>query len=258
MANLPSRVGHGFRDDRLSCGRSLLDRVLLTDVRTCLNLGRRAVETTELLVAKFPGVAITNVTEIEDVFAMAGLEPDCDIPAANVSARKNVASSADLIFSNGGLQWVSELRSVLSGLVSQLNHGGCLAIQVPDTVYEPVFELERAIASEQPWSDRLKQVIVRRAPLAPIEQFFGWLSAKLNPVEIWESVYLRRLDGFAAIVDWMLETDLSSFLDPLDDNERVRFLARYQTELAATLSIEGDGTVLLRDRRLFVVGQKTD
>ena len=53
----------------------------------------------------------------------------------------------------------------------------------------------------------------------------------------------------------MKGTGLRPFLDPLDEEHRIEFLARYEAAISEAYP-EGDGTVLLPFPRLFFVASR--
>jgi trans-aconitate 2-methyltransferase len=56
------------------------------------------------------------------------------------------------------------------------------------------------------------------------------------------------------IVSWLMTTGLRPWLDPLPEDERAAYLARYRELLRGAYPEQADGTVLLRFPRLFIVG----
>jgi trans-aconitate 2-methyltransferase len=56
-----------------------------------------------------------------------------------------------------------------------------------------------------------------------------------------------------AIVEWFKGSGLRPFLEPLEENEREAYLARYTTALKSAYPSQPDGTVLLPFPRLFIV-----
>jgi trans-aconitate 2-methyltransferase len=56
------------------------------------------------------------------------------------------------------------------------------------------------------------------------------------------------------IVSWLMSTGLRPWLDPLPEDERASYLARYRALLEEAYPAQPDGTVLLRFPRLFIAG----
>jgi trans-aconitate 2-methyltransferase len=68
---------------------------------------------------------------------------------------------------------------------------------------------------------------------------------------------IHPLGHASEIVEWMKGSGLRPFLSPLDQNERRRFLEKYEAEIIAAYPPQADGKVLLRFPTLFVVAQRT-
>ncbi len=161
----------------------------------------------------------------------------------------------DLICSNGSLEMVSSLPTLLPMLVNSVAAGGRLAVEFPNDLYEPSRALMRMIAAEGPWAKTLLPIAKTRPFNETMEGLYALLSPICAVVDIWEATYLHEMAGVAAIVEWMETTSLAPFLEPLGEADRREFLDRYAAGLHEAYPTLPDGRVLLRSRRLFVVAQ---
>jgi trans-aconitate 2-methyltransferase len=183
--------------------------------------------------------------------------PDAEIVSLDAScAERAHRNELDLIFLNGDLDLLPSLRELLPVLVTRLSFGGCLAVQIPDNLYEPNRVLLRMVAADGPWATKLLPVAKTRPFNEMMEGLYALLSPTCASVDIWETTYLYALDGVSAIVDLMKATSLAPFLRPLDETSRGRFLDRYATELARSYRAQPDGKVLLRFPRIFVLARR--
>ena len=242
-----------FEDERTRPAADLLARVPLGDPGHVVDLGCGPGNSTQLLARRFPQARVTGLDRSPDMIAKARARlPEVRFEEADVGAWEPQAP-VDLLFANAVLQWLPDHAALFPRLAASLTPGGCLAVQMPDTLGEPVHGLAREIAASGPWADKLARAGEARAAIASFEDTYAWLCATCSHVDIWQTVYVHPLDGAEAIVAWIKSTGLRPFLDPLDADEQTAFLARYTAAVADAYPRQPDGRTLLRFPRRFIV-----
>jgi trans-aconitate 2-methyltransferase len=127
---------------------------------------------------------------------------------------------------------------------------------MPNNTHELSHAAMRMVAADGPWASRLLPVAKSIMVLGPLEEYYNLLAPLCSTIDIWQTVYVHPLDGPDGVVEWFEGSGLRPFLDLLDANERVEFLARYRGRLAQAYPRQPDGKVLLRYPRLFFALQK--
>ena len=85
--------------------------------------------------------------------------------------------------------------------------------------------------------------------------YYDALAALGCTVDTWETTYLHVLSGPDPVFTWVSGTGARPTLQALPDDLRVEFEAEFKARLAAAYPARGDGTVLLRFRRVFAVAR---
>ena len=223
-----------FEDERSRPARDLLARVPLEDPSAAVDIGCGPGNSTELLVERFPGAAVTGLDTSPAMLAEARTRlPSARFVEAD-AADWRPESPVDLIFANAVLQWVPDHLGAIGRLMEALNPGGVLAFQVPDNLDEPSH-------------------VAMRETVAPPAVYYDRLRPGAASVEIWHTAYYHPLADAPAIVEWVKGTGLRPYLDRLGEDERTAYLAAYQARIAEAYPPLGDGRVLLKFPRLFVV-----
>jgi trans-aconitate 2-methyltransferase len=162
----------------------------------------------------------------------------------------------DLIFANAVLQWVPDHPRLVTRLVSFLNAGGCLAVQMPDNLGEASHRLMEQVAQEGAWAGKLVSASAEREKIGSFEDYYSSLTRAGCSVDIWQTTYIHHLDGAGAIVEWFKSTGLRPYLDALSPDEQTEYLERYKEKIAGAYPAQTDGKVLLRFPRLFFVAHR--
>jgi trans-aconitate 2-methyltransferase len=245
-----------FADERTRPARDLLAQVPIDKPETVYDLGCGPGNSTELLLARYPGAMLTGVDNSPAMLAKAAKAcPAAAYVEADLSAWQP-PGVPDLLYSNATFQWVPDHLSVLERLAATLKDGGALAVQMPDNLDEPSHALMRETAAAGPWAGKLSAASGARDILPAPRVYYGRLKPLFAKLDIWHTAYNHPLDGHAGIVSWLSSTGLKPFIDPLTAPERQDFIAAYTERLAKAYPLSYDGTVLLRFPRLFLVGTR--
>jgi trans-aconitate 2-methyltransferase len=246
-----------FEDERNRPIRDLLAQVLNEHVGRAADIGCGPGNSTEFLQRKFPGAAIVGMDNSQDMLDAARKRlPDVRFDLGDI-ANWSESGPFDVILSNAALQWVPDHAALLPALLGKLATGGSLAVQMPDNLDEPAHRLMREIAADGPWTAKLTSAPRARDSRHAADWYYRVLREQGADVNVWRTIYHHPLaGGAAAIVEWFKGSGLRPFLEPLDEGERVAYLARYEAAVAKEYTILPDGTALLPFPRLFFVATR--
>ena len=246
-----------FEDERTRPVRDLLAQVPNVDVTRAIDLGCGPGNSTELLAARYPKAEIQGLDSSSNMIDAARKRlPGLEFEIADITHWRP-QKKFDVILGNAVLQWASDHASLLPALVDTLASGGTLAIQIPDNLEEPAHRLMRETAASGPWADKVQNAGRAMDSRHSCEWYFRTLRATGAKVDVWRTIYHHALAGGpGAIVEWFKGTALRPYLDPLGEEERSAFLARYENSLAEVYPPLPDGSVLLPFPRLFFVASR--
>jgi len=244
-----------FERERAQPFRDLVARIPAGVVRRAADLGCGTGELTRTLLDRWPDAELIGVDSSEAMLAGAqSSAPSPRLRFANADLRSWApAEKLDRIVSNAVLQWVDGHAALLARLVGFLAPGGALAVQMPHNDESPTHEILRALWQEARFATQLGD--------APPERRVGdasWYGERLLElrceVDVWETVYLHRMQNAEAIVEWVKGTALRPVLSRLDADAAAIFLAAYADRVADAYPSGPHGT-WFPFRRLFFVGR---
>lgn len=209
-----------------------------------------------LLARRFPGAEIKAFDLSQSNDGLAESRPHRFRGHGSADGAQRATDTFDLICWIGALETLPSLRALLPELVTMTVADGCLAVQIPNNLYEPSRALIRMIAADGPWAKKLLPIAKTRPFNESMEGLYALLGSMCASVDIWETTYLYALNGVASIVELMKATSLAPFLKPLDDRSREKFLGRYGRELGRAYPAQPDGKVLARFSTISVLAQQ--
>jgi trans-aconitate 2-methyltransferase len=245
-----------FEDERTRPATDLLRRIPLAEIRTAADIGCGPGNSTELIVERYPNARVLGLDNSPSMLAKARERlPRATFEEVDI-ATWQPDERYDLIFANAVLQWLPDHPSLLARLVSFLDTGGCLAVQMPNNLNEPSHRLMEKVSREGPWAGKLASASQAREEIGSFEDYYSWLQRTGCSVDIWQTTYVHPLADAGAITEWFKSTGLKPYLDPLSPTEQSEYLDRYRAEIEKAYPAQQDGKVLLRFPRLFFVAQR--
>ncbi len=243
-----------FEDERTRPVRDLVAAIPRHDVRTAVDLGCGPGNSTEVLAARYPTANVSGLDSSDDMIHAARERlPGITFDVADITDWQ-ASTPVDVILANASLQWLPDHANLYPRLVAQLSDGGCLAVQTPDNLTEPAHRIAREVAADGSWSGKLAGIA------HPDRHEAAWYYALLAPlcarVDVWRTTYFHPLQGHDAIVEWFKGSALRPYLAPLDEDERLHFLATYRQRITGAYPLLSDGRVLLPFPRLFLVATR--
>jgi trans-aconitate 2-methyltransferase len=238
-----------YADERARPFVELLARIPADDPATVVDLGCGPGNLTRLLAERWPEAAVTGVDSSPAMIERAERQP------GRVQWRlgdvRQWEGDADVVVSNATLQWVPGHLDLLPRLAAGARQ--VLAFQVPGNFTEPSHALREALAAEEPYRERTRDL--QRPSSHDPETYLRVLEGEGFEVDAWETTYLHVLPGQDAVLDWISGTSLLPTRAALPDELFERFVAELRQRLRAAYPAR-DGHVVLPFRRIFVVGRR--
>ena len=245
-----------IQQHRMRAAVDLLNRIPDSKPRRIADLGCGPGHVTAFLARRFCDAKIVGVDDSEEMLERAKARlPEIRFDKSDIG-RWNPTEPFDLIFSNLTLQNWPRLRPFLPRVLSLLEDGGLLAVQIPNNLHEPNRVLVRMLAADGPWAKQLLPIAKSRPFNETVEGLYSRLIPRCVSLEIWETNYVYPLDGVPAVMEWMKATSLEPFLRPLEGAARRNFLERCAAELANAYPVQPDGKVLVHYPRMFILARR--
>jgi trans-aconitate 2-methyltransferase len=141
----------------------------------------------------------------------------------------------DVIFSNAALHWLPDQAGLLERLVTLLNPGGQLAVQMPANHDHPSHVVAAEVAGDEPFRTALDGYR-RESPVRSPEWYAELLDRLgLAPQHVRLQVYLHHLAARDEVVEWVRGTLLTDYQARMPPELFETFLAAYRDRLLPRL-----------------------
>ncbi len=247
-----------FADQRARPAGDLIAQIDLEPPKRMIDLGCGPGNSTEQLHARWPQADITGLDSSAEMLAKAlANHPDWKWIASSVEDWKP-ESPFDLVFSNACLHWVADHGALFPRLLSYVDPGGALAVQMPNSYRAPAHTLMQEVAQApgMPWSGKLPPA-PESYSVRPVAFYYDTLRKLARRLDIWETEYLQIMDGPRAVLDWVRSTAMRAYLERLPDDAQRRLfeeqcLARFEQAYPAN----DEGKTLFPYRRMFIIAYR--
>lgn len=241
-----------FKKQRTQPAIDLAKRVEKYNPKTIVDIGCGPGNSTEVLRTLFPHSEILGIDSSASMIEKAA-KACTGIKFLRCNAA-NLTGTYDLLFSNACLQWISDHENLIPQLMSKLNPGGVLAVQIPMNSEEPLFRIIQETAARSKWN--FEAVHFEQNDTLPPHQYFDVLSHCASSFELWETVYYHAMASHKQLMEWVKGTRLRPYLDVLNPVQQLEFENDILFRAKEEYPRMENGEVILKFRRFFFIAQK--
>lgn len=221
-----------------------------------IDIGCGPGNSTAVLQKRFPNAEILGVDYSENMLERARKDhPTIDFMQIDASADDwGLDRKFDLVFSNACIQWIPNHRKLLTKMVSVLNSGGKLAVQIPMNYEEPIHKIIGELSGGEKWRDKFNLPQIFHT--LTVEEYYDILAEISSDFEIWVTTYCHRMKSHADIIEWYKGTGLKPYLDALKSEDKEEFLRDVYKDVENQYPLRQNGEVIFRFPRLFFTASK--
>jgi trans-aconitate 2-methyltransferase len=255
----PILYGH-YGAPRLRPALELLARIHAGSPQQVHDLGTGRGELARAMADRWPAANVTGSDLSAEMLETARQTPS-RVRWERFDIREwSPAGRYDVITSNAALHWIDGHEQLFPRMVSYLEPGGWLGVQMPLSWHEPSHRLMRDVLAagggDEPFGPATLRERCARRPVHEADWYYDLLAPATSTIDIWETRYVQVLDGDDPVLAWVSGTALRPILEALPDPDRGRFLERYRAALREAYPRRPDGTTLFPFPRLFIVAVK--
>lgn len=221
---------HKFRNERSAPFEDLIGLIIARKGLRVLDLGCGTGEFTRQVSDLLPDSKVLGIDSSAEMLKRA-----FDIKSGNLNFElcpiEEVEGKWDLIFSNAAIQWVDNHKELVPKLVSLLNTGGQIAIQLPANHTHPTQQLIAQLATEEPFKTALNSW-QRKWSVLSIRQYSELLyESGAVDINVFEKIYPHVLKGVDGVIEWLSGTALIPYYERLPEDLHDAFLQKYRQRL---------------------------
>ena len=239
-----------FKNQRTQPAIDLAKRIHIADPQYILDIGCGPGNSTGVLKATFPNAHILGIDNSENMIRKASAtHMGMEFRLMSVDDICGGSTTYDVIFSNACLQWVPNHEEVIPMLFDKLNKNGMLAVQIPNNLQEPLFQIISETVEGKKW-DFCSLAQEPNAVLSGAE-YFDILSSITDRFDIWETVYYHNMPSVDAMIEWVKGSRLLPYIQALSEIEAQRLIGEILEKALNIYKKQKNGEIIFRFRRLF-------
>lgn len=234
----------------------MIQRIKVENPLKILDIGCGPGNSTYELKKKYPNAYIIGIDSSQNMIDEAKKKyPDLEFIKVDASKELDkLDKDFDIVFSNACIQWIDNHYELIPNMFSLVKENGCLAVQIPYNLEEPVrVELNKLSLSEK-WKNKVGHI--KTLPRLTEIQYYNILSSLSNDFSIFKIIYNHDMPGVEAVIEWFKGSALRPYLDCLTIEDSKVFLEEYYDMLVPYFPKCENGHILLPFPRLFFIVYK--
>ena len=208
-----------FKDERSKPFDDLTSHIIDKPNLKVIDLGCGTGELTKKLSQKLTNPIVLGIDNSAEMLAKAPLGNDLQFEERTILEQLNVEEKWDLIFSNAALQWIDNHNNLFPKIISLLNPGGQLAVQMPQQNENILNKILFNLVKEEPFKSYLKNWS-RPSPVLTLDEYAKILFENGGRnMTIYEKVYPLISTNTNDFFDFISGSALTVYQERLNESE---------------------------------------
>lgn len=245
-----------FIKERTLPSIDLANKIDVINPREIIDIGCGTGNSTRVLADRFKTAHITGADYSQNMIDTAKEQnPNLDFILFDASADfSKLNCKFDVVFSNACIQWVPDHKKLIKNMMSILNKGGVLAVQIPMNYNEPIHMIISELSTGIKWKDKFNNP--RIFYTLTQSEYFDLLAESSADFSIWETVYCHKMPSHESIMEWYKGTGLRPYLEVLSEDDSKDFENDVYSELVKAYPKQANGEIIFRFPRFFFTAVK--
>lgn len=248
-------VYNQFKSIRFQPFFDLMDLIEHKPEMQAVDLGCGTGEQTAILAERFEDARFLGIDSSE---AMLAAKPEVmtdrlSFKQSSTEAWLQEAQAWDLVFSNAALQWSEDHKHLFPQIISKINPGGQLAIQMP---YQPgniLNQLLAELAEEEPYKSQLKNWN-RPSSVLTLDEYAAILFENgMKDIQLFQKVYPIIAEDSDTLFRFISGSALIPYLERLDEGQGEIFQVAFKEKIAQAFP---KFPAIYAFKRLLIYGKK--
>ncbi|MBS7252364.1 methyltransferase domain-containing protein [Flavobacterium branchiicola] len=159
-----------FKEDRYKPFEDLTNHIVDKPNLEVIDLGCGTGELTQKLSNMLTNANVLGIDSSAEMLAKTPLQDNIQFKQLSIPEQLDQEKKWDLIFSNAALQWVDNHNDLFPKIISRLNSGGQLAVQMPQQTENVLNKILLELVQEEPYGSYLNYW-TRPSPVLTLDEY---------------------------------------------------------------------------------------
>lgn len=227
----PSKYNE-FKKERYQPFFDLIEHIARKPGMNVIDLGCGTGELTQILAEKFSDSTLLGIDNSAEMLAEAPKVERLSFAVRTIEDQLSLDEKFDLIVANASLQWVDQHQELFNKIISKLNSGGQLAVQMPSQTENELNKILTELVQESPFNQALNG-FVRWSPVLGLEEYSRILFYNdAKDMVVYQKVYPVIAHDHNTLFDFISGSALIPYLEKLEEPIKAELQLEFKKRIA--------------------------